>query len=99
MASPSNPLRKAYFKLRPLENLAFVDKLPSLDPILDANVLKVLPDSDGPQIFAACGRGARSTFRTLQHGLEVEEARCFELPGTPTAIWTVKRTETGASSP
>jgi splicing factor 3B subunit 3 len=71
------------------------DTLPSLHPIIDSKVLNLLPNSDTPQIFAACGRGARSTLRTLRHGLEVEEAVSSELPGIPNAVWTTKRSEAG----
>jgi len=93
MADPSSPLPRAYFKPRPLDNLAVVDEIQSLDPIVDSKVLNILPNSDTPQIFAACGRGARSSLRTLRHGLEVEESVSSELPGIPNAVWTTKRTE------
>ncbi|KAF9010785.1 mono-functional DNA-alkylating methyl methanesulfonate N-term-domain-containing protein [Cyathus striatus] len=62
-------------------------------PIIDSKVLNLLPNSDTPQIFTACGRGARSTLRTLRHGLEVEESVSSDLPGIPNAVWTTKRTE------
>jgi splicing factor 3B subunit 3 len=62
---------------------------------LDSKVLNLLPNSDSPQIFAACGRGSRSSFRTLQHGLEIEESVSSDLPGIPNAVWTTKRTEQG----
>ena len=77
--------------------LSLVDELESFDPIVDSKVMNLLPNSDTPQIFAACGRGARSTFRTLRHGLEVEEAVNFDLPGIPNAIWTTKLREDGPS--
>ncbi|KAF9523470.1 CPSF A subunit region-domain-containing protein [Crepidotus variabilis] len=93
MADPSSPLPRAYFKIRPLENLVIADEMESLDPIIDSKTLNLLPNSDSPQIFAACGRGARSTFRTLRHGLEVEESVSSDLPGIPNAVWTTKRTE------
>ena len=97
MADPSLPLPQAYFRPRPLENLVIADELESLDPILDTKVLNLLPNSDSPQIFAACGRGSRSSFRTLQHGLEIEESVSSDLPGIPNAVWTTKRTEQGVS--
>ena len=95
MADSSVPLPHAFFRPRPLENLVIADELESLDPILDSKVMNLLPNSDTPQIFAACGRGARSTFRTLRHGLEVEESVSSDLPGIPNAVWTTKRTEDG----
>jgi splicing factor 3B subunit 3 len=86
MADPSIPLPHAYFHPRPLENLVIADKLESLDPVLDSKVMNLLPNLDTPQIFAACGQGARSTFRTLRHGLEVEESVSSDLPGIPNAV-------------
>ncbi|KAJ7646963.1 CPSF A subunit region-domain-containing protein [Roridomyces roridus] len=93
MANPNVPLPHAHFRPRPLENLAVADELESLDPIIDSKVLNVLPNSDAPQIFAACGRGGRSSLRILRHGLEVEESVSSELPGIPNAVWTTKRKE------
>ncbi|KAF7321883.1 CPSF-A domain-containing protein [Mycena kentingensis (nom. inval.)] len=93
MANPHLPLPQAFFQPRPLENLVVADELESLNPIVASQVLNVLPNSDAPQIFAACGRGARSSLRTLRHGLEVEESVSSELPGIPNAVWTIKRQE------
>ncbi len=79
------------FTPRPLDNLVQVDEVPSLDPILDAKPLNPQA-SDSPQIFALCGRGARSSFKMLRHGLEAQEAVSSDLPGVPSAVWTTKIT-------
>lgn len=97
MAQPSMPLPRAHFRPRPLDNLALADELESLDPILDAKVMNLLPNSDTPQIFTACGRGPRSTLRMLRHGLDVEETVSSDLPGIPNAVWTTKIREDGES--
>lgn len=97
MADPAAGLPRAYFRPRPLENLLLVEELESLDPIIDSKVMNLLPNSDTPQIYTACGRGARSTLRTLQHGLEVEEVVSSDLPGIPNAVWTTKIKEDGKS--
>jgi len=95
----SGPLPYAFFNPRPLQNLLLVDTLTSLDPITDAQVVNLLGlNSDTPQIYAACGRGPRSTFRTLKHGLEVNPIVASPLPGVPTAVWTLKLTENGEST-
>jgi splicing factor 3B subunit 3 len=100
---PSNgiddgPLPYAFFNPRPLQNLLLADTLSSLDPICDAMVTNLLGhSSDTPQIYAACGRGPRSTFRTLKHGLDVSTIVASPLPGVPTAVWTLKLSEEGAS--
>lgn len=87
----------ALFGPRPLDNLILSDELDSLDPIIDAKVANIL-GQDTPQIFAACGRGARSTFRMLRYGLEVAETVSSDLPGVPNAVWTVKLNADGESS-
>jgi splicing factor 3B subunit 3 len=92
MKNPSQPLPRAYFRPRPLENLVLLDELESLDPILSAKVQN-LPDAS--LFYTTCGRGSKSTFRTLKHGLEVEENGNSDLPSIPNAVWTLKLTETG----
>eukprot|EP00095_Tigriopus_kingsejongensis_P012083 snap_masked-scaffold60_size442463-processed-gene-3.15 protein:Tk12083 transcript:snap_masked-scaffold60_size442463-processed-gene-3.15-mRNA-1 annotation:"splicing factor 3b subunit 3" len=78
-----------FFGPRPLRNLVLVDDLDSLSPILHSQVAD-LANEDTPQIYAACGRGPRSSLRVLRHGLEVSEMAVSELPGNPNAVWTVK---------
>lgn len=92
------PLPSAYFVPHELDNLALTDELDSLSPIVDAKVQNLLEGQDTPQIFAACGRGARSTFKMLRYGLEVAETVSSELPGVPQAVWTTKLTEDGEVS-
>ncbi|XP_055389002.1 splicing factor 3B subunit 3-like [Condylostylus longicornis] len=79
------------FKLRSLKNLTLVEQMNSLSPITDMKILDALGEGH-PQIFAACGRGPRSSLRVIQHGLSVEELADNELPGTPLAVWTLKET-------
>lgn len=90
------PLPDALFRPRALDNLILSDEISSLDPIIDAKAINLL-GQDTPQIFAACGRGARSTFRMLRYGLEVAETVSSDLPGVPNAVWTTKLREDGAS--
>lgn len=86
---PQAAYEPAYFHPRPNENLALVESVNSMNPLVDCKVAN-LTDDDAPQIYAVCGNGARSTFRTLKHGLEVNEIVASELPGTPSAVWTTK---------
>lgn len=53
-----------------------------------------LANEEIPQIYAACGRGARSTLRVLRPGLAVTEMAVSPLPGNPTAVWTIKKAVT-----
>ncbi|KAL6823892.1 CPSF A subunit region domain-containing protein [Trichoderma camerunense] len=82
-----------YFYPRPLENLVLVESIPSMNPLLDCKVAN-LTNEDAPQIYTICGNGARSTFRTLKHGLEINEIVSSELPGIPSAVWTLKLNRT-----
>ena len=86
---PKVPYNPAYFKPRPLENLALVESVASMNPQLDCKVANLTED-DAPQIYSVCGNGARSSFRMLKHGLEVNEIVASELPGVPSAVWTTK---------
>ncbi|XP_026279022.1 splicing factor 3B subunit 3 [Frankliniella occidentalis] len=79
-----------FFAPRALRNLVMVDELDSLSPILACQVAD-LANEDTPQLYMLCGRGPRSTLRVLRHGLEVSEMAKSELPGNPSAVWTVKR--------
>ena len=75
---------------RPLQNLLHVDDMDSLCPIIDAKLID--PHKAGsPYIAAICGRGPRSSLRMLQHGLAVSEMAVSELPGNPSAVWTVRK--------
>ncbi|KAH7108281.1 CPSF A subunit region-domain-containing protein [Auriculariales sp. MPI-PUGE-AT-0066] len=92
MRDPNESLPNAHFQPRPLDNLLLCDTLDSVNPIIDAKVLNLMPTiSDTPQFYVATGRGARSSFRLLRHGLEVEENISTDLPsGIPNAVWTTK---------
>lgn len=79
----------AYFYPRPADNLSLVESINSMNPLIDCKVANLTAD-DAPQIYSICGNGARSTFRTLKHGLEVNEIVASELPALPSAVWTTK---------
>lgn len=80
-----------FFAPRELTNLVLVDEIDSLAPLIHSAVAD-LANEDAPQIYAACGRGPRSSLRVLRHGLEVTEMAVSELPGNPNAVWTVRKT-------
>jgi splicing factor 3B subunit 3 len=88
---PKEPYTPIYFHPRPAENLSLVESVDSMNPLMDCKVAN-LTEEDAPQIYSICGTGARSTFRTLKHGLEVSEIVESELPGVPSAVWTTKLT-------
>jgi len=72
-----------------LNNLGVIDVVESAAPITDALVADVCGEGT-PQILACCGRGTRSSLRILRHGVKVHELAVSELPGVPSAVWTLK---------
>lgn len=90
-ADPADSITPVYFNLRGAENLNLVESINSLNPIMDCKITDAIGE-DAPQIYTICGAGARSSFRTLKHGLEVSEIVESELPSVPSAVWTTKLT-------
>jgi splicing factor 3B subunit 3 len=81
----------AYFYLRPLENLALVESIDAMNPLMGMKSIN-LTEEDSPQLYTINGTGARSSFKTLKHGLEVSEIVASPLPSIPSAVWTTKIT-------
>ena len=90
-ADPSEAYEPAFFQPRAAENVNLVESVDSLSPITDCRIAN-LTEEDAPQIYLTCGAGARSSFRTLKHGLEVNDIVDSELPSVPSAVWTTKIT-------
>lgn len=89
---PLAPYTPVYFYPRVAENLNLVESIDCMNPMLGCKVAN-LTDEDAPQIYSICGTGARSSFKTLKHGLEVSEIVESELPNVPSAVWTTKLTK------
>ncbi|KAL5994456.1 hypothetical protein ACLOJK_024506 [Asimina triloba] len=79
-----------FFQPRGLKNLVRIDQVESLMPIMDMKVLNLF-EEETPQIFTLCGRGPRSSLRILRPGLAISEMAVSQLPGVPSAVWTVKK--------
>ncbi|KAJ4268666.1 pre-mRNA-splicing factor rse1 [Fusarium torreyae] len=88
-ADPKASHEPICFYPRPIKNLALVESIPAMNPLLDCKVAN-LKAEDAPQIYTICGNGARSSFRMLKYGLEVNEVVTSELPEIPSAVWTLK---------
>ena len=54
-----------------------------------------LVQEETQQIYTSCGRGLNSSMKVLRHGLTVNEMAVQPLPGTPSAVWTVKKSLKG----
>ncbi|KAF3322313.1 splicing factor 3B subunit 3-like protein [Carex littledalei] len=79
-----------FFQPRGLRNLALIDQIESMMPIMDMRVVNLF-EEETPQIFTLCGRGPRSTVRILRPGLAINEMAVSQLPGVASAVWTVKK--------
>nr|GFD25034.1 splicing factor 3B subunit 3-like [Tanacetum cinerariifolium] len=78
------------FKPRGLKNLVRIDQMESLMPIMGMKVVNLF-EEETPQIFTLCGRGPRSSLRILRPGFAISELAVSQLPGVPSAVWTVKK--------
>ncbi|KAJ1656048.1 pre-mRNA-splicing factor rse1, partial [Coemansia sp. RSA 25] len=85
-----NDLDSLYFERHAeLRSLALVDEIDGASPMLASQVLHVAHGEDAPQIYAACGAGARSSLKIMRHGAEVAELAVSELPAAPGAVWVI----------
>lgn len=69
--------------------LRLVDELPSVSPVLDMKVAQLFGDSS-KEIYAACGRGPRSSLRVLRHGVAMETVAEHQLQGAYDRVWSLK---------
>ena len=88
-AAPDAPPPIPEFVPRVLGNIVRVDDTPALDPILGSVVTNAL-GTEAPQLYTIHGRGPRSSFRQLRHGLDVDEVVSSDLPGVPNAVWSTR---------
>ena len=71
------------------KNLLLLDEPASCRAITDVHCGD-LAGEEAPQVYALCGKGHRSSLRVLRHGVAVSEMAVSELPGRPSAVWTVR---------
>jgi len=83
--------QKALFTPRPLENLSIADEIVAMNPIMGSKVVN-LTGEDAPQIYTINGSGARSSFRKLVHGLDVNELATTSSEKPVEGVWTTKIT-------
>lgn len=89
---PRAPYKPVTFHPRPLDNLSLAENIESMSPLMGLKSVNLTGD-DAPQLYAICGSGARSSFKTLRHGLEVFQIVESPLPNIPTKVWTIKFTK------
>ncbi|KAI9726330.1 MAG: pre-mRNA-splicing factor rse1 [Chrysothrix sp. TS-e1954] len=88
-ADPLTPYTPAYFHPRPADNVTLVESKDTMHPLLGCRITSLSVD-DNTTIASICGEGARSSFKTLKHGLSASEVVESQLPSVPSAVWTTK---------
>lgn len=88
---PEEAFAPPFFKPRPLTNMAPVEMIASLNPIMDMEVANLALE-DAPQVYTINGSGGRSSFRTTRNALEVLDLVESPLPQSATHVWTTKLT-------
>ena len=83
-------LEPVYFRPRGLRFTSHAVDVPSMHPLIRTQVDKPV-DEDAPQIYAIQGTGNRSVFKTMRHGLEVQEVVSSPLGNLEYSnIWALK---------
>mmetsp|Transcript_10418 Transcript_10418/g.21427 ORF Transcript_10418/g.21427 Transcript_10418/m.21427 type:complete len:669 (+) Transcript_10418:121-2127(+) len=73
-----------------LSNMRVVDTINSISATTGLLVGEYTGNEVSPQMYTLCGRGPRSSMRVLRHGAAINQLAVSDLPGTPSAIFSVK---------
>lgn len=93
-ADPDGTYEPLYFKPRGLRYTSLAVEVPSLHPLMRAQVDNPL-NEDAPQIYAIQGTGNRSVFKTIRHGLEIQEIVSSPLGNAEFSnLWSLKHRAT-----
>ncbi|KAF2070066.1 hypothetical protein CYY_008612 [Polysphondylium violaceum] len=74
-----------------LKHLELTSSIGSLVPVLDYKVLDLVQE-ENPQMYALCGTSKNSSLKVLRYGLPVNQMAETPLPGVPSGIWTLPKT-------
>lgn len=72
-----------------LFNLAIVDELESIHPIIDSQLIHT--DEETPLIAIIGGRGPSSRLSITRYGLQVTELAVTDLPNDALGVWTLRK--------
>ncbi|KJY01454.1 pre-mRNA-splicing factor rse1 like protein [Zymoseptoria brevis] len=93
-SDPQDPTDPTYFQPRELTMTHVACDVPGLHPLMKTKVDN-LTSEDAPQIYAIQGTGNKSQFKTIRHGLNVEEIINNSMGNVPyDNIWTFKHRST-----
>jgi splicing factor 3B subunit 3 len=83
-----------FFSPRGMRNLALVDELESLAPLIGLK-FATIDNDDTPQMHVLCGKNQGGSLHILRRGIQATELAVSELPGYPQAIWTLRMSTKG----
>ncbi|KAK1809628.1 pre-mRNA-splicing factor rse1 [Friedmanniomyces endolithicus] len=87
---PTESYTPTYFTPRHLNFTSLAVDIPSLHPLMRTHVANPA-NEDAPQIYAIQGTGNRSVFKTIRHGLEIQEIVNTALGDFPCDnLWSLK---------
>ena len=72
-----------------LSNMRVVDTLSSIAATTGLLIGEYTGKESSPQIYTLCGRGPRSSVRVLRHGAAITTLAVTDLPGVPSAMFSV----------
>jgi splicing factor 3B subunit 3 len=89
-ADPEEEYKPLYFRPRGLQFTNLSVNISSLHPLMRTHVDNPL-NEDAPQIYALQGSGNRSAFKTIRHGLDVQEVVSSDLGALDFSnLWSLK---------
>ncbi|KAK5707950.1 pre-mRNA-splicing factor rse1 [Elasticomyces elasticus] len=89
-ADPEDATAAVYFTPRELKYTSLAVEVPGMHPLLRTKVDNP-GNEDAPQIYALQGTGNQSQFKTLRHGLPINEIVSSPLGGVPfDNLWSLK---------
>ncbi|KAK5163433.1 pre-mRNA-splicing factor rse1 [Saxophila tyrrhenica] len=87
---PAQDYKPLYFKPRGLMYTSLAVDVPSLHPLMRTTVDNPL-NEDAPQIYGIQGTGKRSKFKTIRHGLNIQEIVSSPLGNVDCSnLWSIK---------
>uniref|UniRef100_A0AAF5HXG2 DNA damage-binding protein 1 n=2 Tax=Strongyloides stercoralis TaxID=6248 RepID=A0AAF5HXG2_STRER len=79
-----------FYTPKQLSHIYEVDRLNSLNPLMRLKVADMINEGS-PQFYALCGSGPSSNLKILRNGLPIREVAVCQMPGTPTGVFSVKK--------
>uniref|UniRef100_A0AC35TTU5 CPSF_A domain-containing protein n=1 Tax=Rhabditophanes sp. KR3021 TaxID=114890 RepID=A0AC35TTU5_9BILA len=79
-----------FYTPRNLGNIYEVDRINALNPLMRLKVAD-MTNEGSLQFYALSGQGPSSNLKILRNGLPIREVAVCQMPGTPTGVFSVKK--------